>query len=327
MMDLISVIIPIFNTGDLLYNCVTSIVNQDYPNLEIILVDDGSTDSHTINLCDILAQEHNNVSSYHKPNGGSASARNYGIGRAKGKYIGFVDSDDAIDKEMYSKLHSCIVKAGAKVSICALSTETNGHIELNDKDIVSGCYNNHELLHHYFLGHWHSACTCLYEKSIIENIKFPEGEVNEDYMFNYLVFRALDKLYFINKPYYHYLRREDSNTSSPKTLKFLDWIKHTEYVLNDISHDKSLILEAEYQYLYSNIILGNSSILTMNRVKSREANELYKIVVSNLQSSKRMLKRSIHFSKRNKLMGYAMAYTPRLYKNIILSALRIKSLL
>lgn len=327
MTDLISVIIPIYNTGELLNKCVASVVNQDYKNIEIILVDDGSTDETTISICDKLIDSYQNVFLYHKSNGGSASARNYGIEQSRGKYIGFVDSDDIIDNEMYSKLYSVIKKDNVKVSICGLSTESEGKVELNDIQLSSGCYKNHDLLHYFFLGHWHSACTCLYEKSSFDNVRFPEGEVNEDYMLNYYIFKNLDKISFVNKPLYHYIRRENSNTSSPKSLRFLDWIKHTSQILNEMSHDKSLQHESEYQYLYSNIILANSSLLTLSRFNSHEAAELYRIVTKNLSKDRKMLKRNNFLKGRNRFLSYFMAYLPNFYKGVVLTGLKLKKML
>lgn len=324
MNDLISVVVPVFNTGEYLEKCVRSITRQDYPNIEIILVDDGSDDTYTIQLCDELADTYENVQAFHKQNGGSASARNYGIRIAKGTYIGFVDSDDVIDTSMYSTLYSLIKKDKVKVSICGISTEENGKASYNDENLESGCYNHHDLMHHFLLGHWHSACTCLYEKSLFDSVLFPEREVNEDYMLNYHVFKNLEGICFTKDPFYHYLRRDNSNTGAPKTLKFLDWIRHTQFILDEMRQDSSLVQEAEYQYLYSNIILGNSVLLTLNRVASEEARKLYKIVTANLNVSKTMLHRNRFLSKRNKIMGIAMAYAPRLYKQSVLTALKLK---
>ncbi len=324
MSDLISVIIPIYNTGDLLSGCVSSVLNQEYPYIEIVLVDDGSTDEVTLTLCNRIVKEHDNVILHHKPNGGSASARNFGIEHSHGKYIGFVDSDDIIDKTMYSTLYSLIKKDNVQVSICGISTESNGKVELNDAQLPSDCYNNHDLLHHFFLGHWHSTCTCLYDISLFDNVRFPEGEVNEDYMFNYFIFKNLEKLSFINEPLYHYLRRAGSNTSSPKSLRFLDWIKHTKQILEEMSHDTSLRQESEYQYLYSNIILANSSLLTLSRIDSNEAAELYKIVTNNLSKDREMLKRNTFLKGRNRYLSFFMAYTSNFYKAVVLSALKLK---
>ena len=104
MKERISVVVPVYNVEKYLEKCVNSIVNQTYKNLEIILVDDGATDNSG-KLCDELAKIDNRIKVYHKENGGLSDARNYGVERATGDYIGFVDSDDYIDAEMYEKLY------------------------------------------------------------------------------------------------------------------------------------------------------------------------------------------------------------------------------
>ena len=96
---LISVIVPVYNILDCLERCVNSICAQTWKNLEILLVDDGSTDG-TGKLCDLLAEKDDRIRVFHKPNGGSSSARNLGISMAKGKWIGFVDSDDWIEQQI-----------------------------------------------------------------------------------------------------------------------------------------------------------------------------------------------------------------------------------
>ena len=103
--ELISVIIPIYKVEDLLERCVNSVINQTYNNLQIILVDDGSPDNCP-KLCDDFAKKDNRILVIHKENGGLSDARNYGIEKAKGKYITFIDSDDYIDDRMIEILYS-----------------------------------------------------------------------------------------------------------------------------------------------------------------------------------------------------------------------------
>ena len=104
---LISVVIPVYNIEEYLERCVNSICAQTYRNLEILLVDDGSTDGSGA-LCDALAEKDKRIKVFHKANGGSSSARNVGIAQARGKYIGFVDSDDYISENMYELLYEAI---------------------------------------------------------------------------------------------------------------------------------------------------------------------------------------------------------------------------
>lgn len=324
MNDLISIIIPVYNTGVFLEKCITSIASQTYTNIEIILVDDGSTDEYTLKKCSEIKEKYSNVVLIHQSNGGSASARNHGIQVAKGKYIGFVDSDDNVDPKMYSELLSLIKKDQVNVAICGLATYNNNGVTYNDKSLESRCYEQPELMHLFLLGHWHSSCTNLYLKDLFNEISFPENEVNEDYMLNYWIFKTQEKISFTNNPYYRYIRRKNSNTSSPKTLRFLDWIKHTKLVLSEMSKIPTLKMEAEYQYIYSNIVLGNSSLLTLCKIKSDEAEQLYEIVSANLASSKKMLYNNKFLSMKYRFMGMMMAECHTLYKFCVLSSYKMK---
>lgn len=119
---LITVIIPIYNIMDCLERCVSSVCAQTYRNLEILLVDDGSTDG-TGALCDRLAERDGRIRVFHKENGGSSSARNLGLQKARGEYLGFVDSDDFIEPDMYERLMEQ-VKAGG-YSIVQASRDEN----------------------------------------------------------------------------------------------------------------------------------------------------------------------------------------------------------
>ena len=325
MSDLISIIVPVYNTGEYLTRCVESIVNQDYKNIEVILVDDGSTDTITPDLCEQLAVRYANVRSLRKTNGGSASARNYGIKHANGQYVGFVDSDDVIDRQMYSTLYGMIKRDNVKVAVCGISTEENGKASYTDENINDGVYDHNSLMHYFLLGHWHSACTNLYVKELFDNVEFPEKEVNEDFMLNYWIFNTQEKISVVNYPYYHYVRRAGSNTGSPKTLKFLDWIKHTSLVLEEQQSCPELRQEAEYQYLYSNIILANSCLLTLGRMKSEEAEKLYEIVTGNLRQNKKMLFCQKYLSARNYIMGFMLALIPSFYKKCVLAVLHLKN--
>ena len=112
---LISVIVPVYNILDCLERCVNSICGQTWKNLEILLVDDGSTDG-TGKLCDLLAEKDDRIRVFHKPNGGSSSARNLGISMAQGEWIGFVDSDDWIEPQMYERLYEAATAAGTSIA-------------------------------------------------------------------------------------------------------------------------------------------------------------------------------------------------------------------
>ncbi len=124
---LISVIIPVYNAGKYLEQCMDSILNQTYKNLEVILVDDGSKDD-SYEKCKLYAEKDNRVFAYHKSNGGVSSARNYGLERARGDYITFLDPDDYIDASMYDKLYAAIRKNGTEVAMCSYNVIRNNEV-------------------------------------------------------------------------------------------------------------------------------------------------------------------------------------------------------
>ena len=115
--DLISIIIPVYNVEQYLSRCIDSVINQTYKNLEIILIDDGSTDDSG-EICDEYALKDNRIKVMHKQNGGVSSARNEGLDISKGNYIGFIDSDDFIEKDMYEFLYDLLTKNNCDISCC-----------------------------------------------------------------------------------------------------------------------------------------------------------------------------------------------------------------
>lgn len=212
---LISVIVPVYNIEKYLERCVNSIREQTYTNLEILLVDDGSTDSSGI-ICDKFAEEDNRVRVFHKENGGSSSARNLGIAEAKGEYLGFVDSDDYISANMYELLVGAIHEFQAEVAqvgrdeideegkrLPDICVPPKQKVFIESKDFLR------ELLMHR--GDC-SFCTKLVKKSLFENGTFPLGELNEDFR---LFVSFLDKIrgvVSLPQQTYHVFYRIGSNT-------------------------------------------------------------------------------------------------------------------
>ena len=129
-MELISIIVPVYNVEQYLDDCLVSILNQTYKNLEIILIDDGSTDNSG-KICDEYAKKDSRIIVFHKENGGVSSARNAGLRIAKGIYIGFVDPDDWIAEDMYEVLYLNAKKYDADVSVCKSKIVINRNLKSN----------------------------------------------------------------------------------------------------------------------------------------------------------------------------------------------------
>ena len=212
---LISIIVPVYNIEEYLPRCIESILKQTYTNLELILVDDGSTD-RSGEICDDYAKLDARVRVHHKENGGSSSARNAGILLAKGQYIGFVDSDDYIEADMYKRMVDAAKESGFNIiqvardeiddngnlmqAICEMPKET---IHYSAEEFMK------ELLLH--IGDC-SFCTKLLNRDLFKDKKFPEGVLNEDF---HLLVKMLSKgEKVVSLPYlgYHVFYRIGSNT-------------------------------------------------------------------------------------------------------------------
>ena len=215
MGEKISVIVPIYNSIDCLEKCVKSICAQTYGNLEILLIDDGSTDG-TARLCERLASEDYRIRTYHKKNGGASSARNIGIRLAKGEYLGFVDSDDYIEPDMYALMMETALEQHVPiVQISRDEVDEEGN-RLPDicvpPDSVRFC-EAEEFLKDLLLHKGDcSFCTKLVKRELFENHKFPEGVLNEDFSLLVEMLQEIDGITILPGQCYHVVCRQESTT-------------------------------------------------------------------------------------------------------------------
>ena len=236
--SLISVIVPVYNTGEYLERCLDSILNQTYQNVEIILVDDGSTDDSP-QKCDLYASIDSRIRVIHKENGGQSSARNVGLDACRGNYISFVDSDDWIEQDMYSTLLRSLEKSGVALAIAGRYDvyENSDQKEVGKVLGKNGVFDARELLPQMAIGRLSdfSVCDKLHRRDLWENIRFPEGEIYEDFAVMYKVLMAANSVFLCDKPLYNYYHRSHSTTTSgfrdalivyPKqTLEFVKYIE------------------------------------------------------------------------------------------------------
>lgn len=221
--DVVSVILPIYNVEQYLEECIESVIRQSYKRLEIILVDDGSTDNSS-SICDRYAKLDSRIKVIHKENGGLSDARNKGILASTGSYIALVDSDDLIADTFVENLYNACINAQAMISICAFKKfsdlkEINSSEEDSDLQILSG----RELVKRIYQGHFGSfglvAWNKLYDRRLFEEIKYPEGRIYEDTFTTYRLFLNSNKVVLLNKDLYFYRVRPESIMSAKVTLK------------------------------------------------------------------------------------------------------------
>ena len=212
---LISIIIPIYNIMDCLEKCVDSCINQTYQNIEIIMVDDGSSDG-TSELCDKLKEKDERIRVFHKENGGSSSARNLGIEEACGEYLGFVDSDDFISPTMYEELINAILKYNvpiAQVSRDEIDDKGNKLPDVCTPPEKAFLCSSDEFMKELLMHRGDcSFCTKLIKKDLFTDKRFPIGKLNEDFYLLLQMLKEVKGIYILPGQLYHVFYRIGSNT-------------------------------------------------------------------------------------------------------------------
>lgn len=215
-MTLVSVIIPIFNTGGYLRECISSVCCQTYPDLQIIMVDDGSQ-PETAAICDELAIGDSRIEVVHKINEGVSIARNTGLALAKGEIICFVDSDDTISPDMIEKLVGALEKNDAQIAMCDAVTIRPGKPDEPDTipDYEQSCViETHNLSSATLTLLAGSAWRCAYRRTdtlLGEQVHFPEGlKFSEDRIFNIMAMSQATRIAYLKEPLYNRLIRSGS---------------------------------------------------------------------------------------------------------------------
>lgn len=244
--QLISVIVPVYNVSEYLEECYRSIISQTYKTLEIIFVDDGSTDDSG-KKCDRFATEDSRVRVIHMKNGGLSSARNAGLEIASGDIASFIDSDDYPRNDMFEKMFRCMTKYRVEIVCCDYSSSTqrkalSGETAvLKSSEAISMLFNES--------GYRCFAWNKLYKKDLFKNIQYPEGELYEDIKTTYQLFRKVYKICYLKEDLYYYRIREASITRAKFDPRTRDLVK----AINAVRIDAKELLNREE---YNRFIVG-----------------------------------------------------------------------
>lgn len=251
-MPLISVIVPVYKVEAYLDKCIRSIVEQTYPNLEIILVDDGSPD-RCGEICDAWAKKDSRIRVIHKENGGAGLARNVALDQANGELIGFVDSDDYIAPDMYRQLYELIAD-GADIAECdfletyddnALFSEKKGDITKYTSTQAMRLHINEHAFQQLI---WNK----LYSREVIGDVRFPMGTKIDDEFFTYIPLSRAQKLAHTSSCLYAYRQQPNSIMHQPFSLQRLQGISAKTMRLNYIrEHMPELVEEGEIELFLS----------------------------------------------------------------------------
>lgn len=244
--DLISVIVPVYNMEQYLERCINSIKKQSYSNLEIILVDDGSTD-HSADMCDTYAQEDQRIKVIHKVNGGLSDARNAGLAIATGTYIGYVDSDDWIEPQMYQKMYEACIENEAQVAVCRYAKVYGDEI-IRGGNHKTTVFERDSILKAYLSDNsdyivYNSVWSKLFAREIIAGEIFPVGKNSEDIMYTTRAFCKVTKAVYVDECLYNYvLDREGSIMNVNRTERMFQdeipfWREHIAYIRQHVSDE------------------------------------------------------------------------------------------
>lgn len=213
---LVSVIIPVYNVEKYLKRCLDSVVCQSFRNLDILLIDDGSTDDCP-QICDEYAARDSRIKVVHKKNGGLSDARNVGIDSASGNYLCFVDSDDVVHPDFVLKLLNAIEVTRKKIAVCLFENFSDDcKLNFEHRKKLPVQLNVEESIDYYcelnpskstaFI----SSCTKMYSRELFSNIRFPVGEIYEDGLVSYRLIDHAGGVAFLDEPLYGYYMRADS---------------------------------------------------------------------------------------------------------------------
>lgn len=230
-MPKISVIIPVYNVEKYLSKCLDSVINQSLKEIEIIVVNDGSTDKSQ-SIIDEYIKKDNRIISIMQENGRQGKARNTGLYRSKGEYISFIDSDDYIEKDMLLKMYNNAKENNSEIVICSYNIVYPNKIisEKIDHELLKSTENNEPLK----LLNAISPCTRIYKRKFLidNNIIFKEKVYYEDVAFALKNISLANYITYVNEPLYNYLKREGSTMTSTNLSKNLDIIDAFEDTVN-----------------------------------------------------------------------------------------------
>lgn len=327
-MKKISVIVPVYNSIDCLERCVASICAQTYSCLEILLIDDGSTDG-TDELCDRLAAEDERIRVRHKENGGASSARNVGLQMAEGEFLGFVDSDDHIEPYVYEEMLR-VIEAG-RHSVVQISRDEADEAGNRLPDVClppekeyfcdAESFIRELLLHRGDC----SFCTKLFRREVFSGHSFPEGELNEDFRLLLELLQELSGIVILPQQGYHVVCRATSTTRTRTkdsfSRVFLDIVDNADRVQMLVDEKYPALHDCAVRFnLYQRLDYMLHVPLSQMRTENRFYEEVKKYLCGHIMDTVR----NPYLTKKNK--GYLLLLTaaPRTVRRMHALKMRIK---
>ena len=310
--DLISIIVPVYNVEEFLNQCIKSVLGQSYKKLEIILVDDGSTDQSG-KICDRYQMTDARIKVIHKENGGLSDARNTGLRLAKGKYYSFIDSDDYISSEMIQTMFDSLKRNQCNIAVCNMMRfgdavdSVKFYYPAEREQVLAG-------RERFLTLNQPSVCNKLFDSELFNNIRFPKGKYYEDtYIYHELLYQA-KRVVLTGKASYWYRARPDSIVGRKQyTDQYFDFIEAIYY--------RARFLESKNVQPYWIEACLSLYAAYANAEKNIEKSEDTKI---NFQKSRKefiwaynkIIKREMNIGMKQKIRLILLRYFPAIHSKI-----------
>ncbi len=251
----VSIIVPVYNVENYLERCLDSLINQTLEDIEIIVVNDGSPDNSQ-KIIDRYKKKDKRIVSIMKENGGLSSARNYGLKKATGEYIGYVDSDDWISPSMYEKMYDKAKKENSDIVSCDYYKAYDNGTNIKMPGLL---LESSDMKKNYIIS-VPCAWNKIYKKGIISNKHWPEQMIYEDFASNPLLVKKVKKISYVEEALYYYFIRESSIMNDKEFKpKFYDILKASKILSDGINKDKYYLkYKDEYEYLIIDNLLRDT---------------------------------------------------------------------
>lgn len=301
MNEMISIVVPIYNVEKYLEKCIDSMLNQSYKNIEIILVNDGSTDSSG-EICDRYADIDNRITVIHKKNGGLSDARNAALDVAKGSYVTFVDSDDYIKEDYILYLYTLLRKYKSDISVCEFD-----YMEESGKRINHPFADNREMIFDREMGlkkllgqklYTNSSSGKLFKMEHFRDIRYPYGKLYEDTLTIYKLFLKAERISFGANPLYCYIYHNQSISKSGFSSKQMECIYNTEIMIKDVLKEYPSLENA------CKCRLLDPCVGMLKKVSKKEHPEEYQLIIKKIYT----INKVVLFSKEATLKRRVWAF-------------------
>lgn len=303
---LISVIIPVYNASKYLHRCIDSILVQDYPQIELVLIDDGSSDESPI-ICDKYASEYVNVIVEHISNVGASLARKKGINLAKGVYLTFIDSDDYVAVNYVSAMYKAIRYYDTQVAGCGVQIVAVDDKIQRESQPQTYLLEGEMLMSRFFNYEFWGMCGGLYEADIFQQLIFPKATLSEDYFIKTQLFLYDCRMAYVDAPLYIYEKHIGSLSKTPLSVRAFEEFENVSSVYDLIKVEAPIYTSLAFK----NVVETSVKLLLMGTAKERmQYKTLYHPISALLKNTTGEICNNPYLLKKIKMVALILRFFP-----------------